>query len=61
MVKQEAEKNGLTVQDIKRQEYLMVTYLYENDTLICKRADRRASASSLISRRTCTAAWAESR
>lgn len=43
VVKQEAEKNGLTVQDIKRQEYLMVTYLYENDTLICKRADRSAS------------------
>lgn len=44
VVKQEAEKNGLTVQDIKRQEYLMVTYLYENDTLHCKqRADRSAS------------------
>lgn len=43
VVNQEAEKNGLTVQDIKRQEYLMVTYLYENDTLICKRADRSAS------------------
>lgn len=42
IVKQEAEKNGLTVQDINRQEYLTVTYLYENDTLLCKRADRNS-------------------
>ena len=38
-VEQGAEKNGLTVQDIKRQEYLTVSYLYENDTLSCRRAD----------------------
>ena len=38
-VEQGAEKNGLTVQDIKRQEYLTVSYLYENDTLSCRQAD----------------------
>ena len=38
-VEQGAKKNGLTVQDIKRQEYLTVSYLYANDTLTCRQAD----------------------
>lgn len=43
-VEQGAEKNGLTIAEINEQEYLIVTYVYENDTLTCKQADRSSSS-----------------
>ena len=42
-VKQGAEKNGLTIKEIALQEYLTVSYIYENDTLTCERVSGNAA------------------
>lgn len=42
-VEQGAEKNGLTIKEIALQEYLTVSYIYENDTLTCERVSGNAA------------------
>lgn len=44
-VEQGAEKNGLTIKEIALQEYLTVSYIYENDTLTCERVSGNAADS----------------
>lgn len=42
-VEQGAEKNGLTIKEMDFQEYLTVSYIYENDTLTCERVSGNAA------------------
>lgn len=42
-VEQGAEKNGLTIKEMDFQEYLAVSYIYENDTLTCERVSGNAA------------------
>lgn len=42
-VEQGAKKNGLTIKEIALQEYLTVSYIYENDTLTCERVSGNAA------------------
>lgn len=42
-VEQGAEKNGLTIKKMDFQEYLTVSYIYENDTLTCERVSGNAA------------------
>lgn len=42
-VEQGAEKNGLTIKEIALQEYLTVSYIYENDTMTCERVSGNAA------------------
>lgn len=42
-VEQGAEQNGLTIKEIALQEYLTVSYIYENDTLTCERVSGNAA------------------
>lgn len=44
-VEQGAEKNGLTIKEMDFQEYLTVSYIYENDTLTCERVSGNAADS----------------
>lgn len=42
-VEQGAKKNGLTIKEMDFQEYLTVSYIYENDTLTCERVSGNAA------------------